>query len=414
MYLILLCLLGSLWISRASAQDADPPILSIGGFGTAGVVHSDETRADFTSNPTKGSGAGFSHRWSADVDSLIGAQATANFSPQWSAVLQVVSEQDYDRSYRPHAEWANVKYQVDPDFSVRVGRTALPLLLAADSRKTGYVNPWVRPPPEVYSLITFTSNDGLDASYRMRFGEITQTLQGTIGRSTSHVVSPSPIAPAAAVEVTSLKTLVDTLEHGPWTLRFSYVHARLTLPGLAPLFDGYEQFGADGQAIAQKYRVYKAPITSVGLSLSVDPGDWFVMAEVARVYLPALLGTNTGAYVTAGYRIGPFTPYATVARTHAEGVSADPGLSAATLPPSLAPAAALLDGALNATLSSKVAQTTYSIGGRWDFAKSASLKLQFDRLLLGPNSAGTLIHVQPGFVPGGRVNLFSAAVDFVF
>lgn len=411
--LILFCLLGFLATSPAFAQDADPPTLSIGGFGTAGVVHSSESRADFTSIPTKGSGAGFSHDWSADVDSVIGVQATANFTPQWSAVLQIVSEQNYDRTYRPHAEWANVKYQVNHDFSLRLGRTALPLFLAADSRKTGYVNPWVRPPPELYSLITFTSNDGLDASYRMRFGDTTQTLQVTTGRSTSRFATPPPIA-HTSVQVTSLHTVVDTLEHGPLTLRLSYVHARLTIPELAPLFDGFEQFGPDGQVIAQKYRVQRSPLTVVGLSASYDPGDWFVMAEFARVYLPALFGTTTGEYVTAGYRIGRFTPYATAARTHAKGVTADAGLSTDGLPPFVVPAVGALNGGLNTSLARKSAQTTYTIGGRWDFAKSASLKLQFDHILLGPNSAGTLSNLQPGFVPGGRVNVFSAAVDFVF
>ena len=38
-------------------------------------------------------GAGYTHRWSADVDSLIGAQLTATFSPQICAVVQLVSEQ---------------------------------------------------------------------------------------------------------------------------------------------------------------------------------------------------------------------------------------------------------------------------------------------------------------------------------
>ena len=37
-----------------------------------------------------------------------------------------------------------------------------------------------------------------------------------------------------------------------------------------------------------------------------------------------------------------------------------------------------------------------------------------DHMRLGPGSQGTLINAQPGFRPGGTVNLFSVAVDFVF
>jgi hypothetical protein len=51
---------------------------------------------------------------------------------------------------------------------------------------------------------------------------------------------------------------------------------------------------------------------------------------------------------------------------------------------------------------------------RWDFAKSAALKLQLDHSRVGTGSPGTLINIQPGFQPGGRFTVFSATLDFVF
>ena len=172
----------ALYAAGARADDPGTPMFSFSGFGTLGVVHSSEDNADFTSSVFKPNGAGYSHTWSADVDSLIGAQVTANLTPQLSAVLQVISEQNYDNTYRPHVEWANIKYQFTPDFSVRVGRIVLPGFLVSDYRKVGYANPWVRPPLEVYSLVPITNNDGVDASYRLHFGEFTNTVQGAYGR----------------------------------------------------------------------------------------------------------------------------------------------------------------------------------------------------------------------------------------
>jgi hypothetical protein len=55
-----------------------------------------------------------------------------------------------------------------------------------------------------------------------------------------------------------------------------------------------------------------------------------------------------------------------------------------------------------------------TLGVRWDFAKNTALKLQYDHIDLGDNSAGRLANVQPGFTRGSNVNLFSAALDFVF
>jgi hypothetical protein len=105
---------------------------------------------------------------------VLGAQVTARLTERWSAVLQVVSEQDPGHTYRPEVEWANVKYQATPDLSVRIGRTVLPVLMLADIRRVGYANPWVRPPVEVYSLVPVTSNDGVDASYRTNAGAASQ------------------------------------------------------------------------------------------------------------------------------------------------------------------------------------------------------------------------------------------------
>jgi len=172
----------TLGAAAVRADDGDPPGFVLSGFGTVGAVHSSQRQADFTSNSFKPNGAGFSRNWSPDVDSLLAVQGTANLTPQLSVVLQLISEQNFDNTYRPHVEWANVKYQFTPDFNVRVGRIGLPIFMVNDSRKIGYANPWVRPPLEVYDLVPLTSSDGIDASYRLPIGAATNTFQVTAGR----------------------------------------------------------------------------------------------------------------------------------------------------------------------------------------------------------------------------------------
>ena len=86
------------------SSDAPSPMFSLGGFGTFGVVHSDQDRADFTAQPFEAAGAGHSHRWSAGVDSLFGLQAAAHLNAKLSTVLQIISQQNYDTSFRPHVE----------------------------------------------------------------------------------------------------------------------------------------------------------------------------------------------------------------------------------------------------------------------------------------------------------------------
>jgi len=146
-----------------------------------------------------------------------------------------------------------------------------------------------------------------------------------------------------------------------------------------------------------------------------DPGRWFAMSEWGTTDSQSVLGKRTAWYASGGYRIGKFTPYVTYARTKSDSNTSDPGLTLSGLPPPLAGLAAGLNAGLNASLGSLVpVQKTISVGGRWDVAKNAALKLQFDQTRLGAGSPGTLINTQPGFQPGGRVNVFSATIDFVF
>ncbi len=91
-----LTLLLACFASRGATagEDLDPPMFVFNAFGTLGVVHSSDSQADFTASDTKPTGAGYSQNWSANVDSRIGAQLTANVTSQLSAVLQLISEQN--------------------------------------------------------------------------------------------------------------------------------------------------------------------------------------------------------------------------------------------------------------------------------------------------------------------------------
>lgn len=402
--------LAALTLLAAGARADEPagPMFSFSGFGTLGLVRSSEKNADFVSSSLKPNGAGFTRNWSADVDSRVAAQVTANFTPKLSGVLQVIAEQNYDNSYRPHVEWANIRYQLTPDFSVRAGRAVLPTFLLSDTRQVAYTYPWVRPPSEVYQLVPLSSSDGVEASYRAHLGELVNTVQVNLGQSGARLVGGSD-------EVTARNAwaITNTAEYGPLLLRITYQKAILNLSSVDALFGGFRQFGPQGIAIANQYDPNGKPLSFIGLGASYDPGKWFVTSEWARNESSSFLGKRTSWYASGGYRLGEFTPYVIYARARASKVS-DPGLAVAGLPPALAGAATALNGGLNAAFGQNAVQSTASIGARWDFAKSAALKLQFDHTRLGAGSSGVLNNMQPGFQPGGKVNVFSASVDFVF
>jgi hypothetical protein len=396
--------------TTAQSHETGVSRFTLNGFGTLGVVHSDEDQADFVSNAFAPDGAGYTRAWSPEVDSRSGLQLTAKLTPRLTGILQLIAEQRYDEHYTPTVEWANLKYDITPDFSVRAGRMVQSSFMVSQYRKVGYANPWVRPPEEVYGMIPITNFDGIDLSYRTRFAGFTNTLQGAYGRK--DVSLPD----GGTVEARDAMTLSDTLEWGAITLFASYssIHVTVDADNLNALFAGFRQFGPEGEAIAGRYDFDNKRVDIIAVGARYDPGNWFVMGELAHTKSRTLFGDSRGWYLTGGYRFGAVTPYATLARLRVVSNTSDPGLSLVALPPAPAAQAAALNAGLNGILGSVAQQKSVTLGARWDFARNMALKVQYERIELDDGSPGILVNPQPGFEPGGRVDLFSVSLDFVF
>jgi hypothetical protein len=393
----------------ALAAASDQDIFAFNGFGTLGLVHSSDNSADFTATSFQPNGAGYSRAWSASVDSLLGGQVTANISPQLSAVVQLVAQQNYNNTYWPHVEWANIKYQFTADFDVRIGRIVQPTFLLSDSRKVGFANPWVRPPTEVYSLNPITSLTGVDSSYRFHMGDVTSTLQADYGRNLTFQFPGD-----ARLDTSELWGIFDTTEYGAALLHVSYVGATITLSSPATdLLNAFRQFGTQGDNIAQSYDANGKSTTLLSVGASYSPGKWFALGEWARFDSHSFIGGATGSYISGGYRIGDFTPYLTRSQV-TERIRSAPGLTLSELPLSAQPVAAALNLGLDNLIAARPVQYTSSAGVRWDARKNVDIKLQLDRINLGAASPGTLVNIQPGFSSGGIVYIVSAALDFVF
>ncbi|MTV37081.1 hypothetical protein [Duganella radicis] len=388
--------------------DADTPRVTIGGFGTLGVVHSSDDQSDFTANALNPGDAGHGRRWSPAVDSRVGAQLGVNLGSKWSAVLQLVSERTLNNGYAPVVEWANVQYQATPDLSLRVGRIALPLFLSGDYRKAGYALPWVRPPVELYSAIPLSKSDGVDASYRWQAGDAHNVTQTFFGHT------DLALAPGAGAQARAVTGLSNTTTAGALTVRASAMTAELSVDVARALFDGLRQFGAQGHALVDRYELSAKRASVVSLGFNYDPGQWFAMGEIGRMKTHSYLGDKTTAYLSGGYRFGDLTPYLVYSVSRANMETSVPGLDLGRLPPHLAAAGAPLNAGLNQLLAAIPRQHSLSAGVRWDFYPNYALKLQAGRFTPEHGSTGTFINVQPGFRSGRPITVLSAALDFVF
>jgi hypothetical protein len=312
-------------------------------------------------------GAGYSRPWAVSVDSKLGVQMDARFNDKLSAVAQAVSQYNSDGTYTPQIEWANLSYKFTPDFMVRVGRFAATTFMLSDTSLVGYTYPWIRPPQEVYGALPVTNKDGIDAIYHFPLGAAVDTVQVSYGRNVKKLSNDIEITANHYLDVHNI------VEYAKATVRVGYTSFDAEVAG-SPSFDaevaGPPPFDPEvtGSSISP---ISRYSIVTIGASY--EPGDWLLMAEWANV-TTSIVVSNLW-YVTAGYRIAAFTPYLTVAQIKAE-------------------------------------QDSVSAGVRWDLKKNVALKMQYDHLRIG--NTGRLINVQPGYQPGGKVNVFSLAIDFVF
>jgi hypothetical protein len=391
-----------------AARAQDTPAWSVSGFGTVGAVHSSERQADFTSSAMKAGGAGASGDWSADVDSRLGMQLDLHLDRHWSAVLQVVSEQDLDNSYRPKVEWANIKYQVSPELALRVGRIALPVFLTADYRRVGYAYPWVRPPVESYGVVPVTSSNGVDATVRWDLGVVRNTSQVFHGHDRPR------LAAALTADVRGLVGISHVSEAGALSVRVSAMRAGISGNLGAGLFQAFEQLGPAGAALARRWAMDHKRIRVVNVGLNYDPGNWFVMAEAGRLDTDFYFGATRSAYVSAGWRRNAWTPYATLSTVRGTRAPVAAGPVLAALPAGSAPLAAALDAGLDTLLAATPQQNSTGAGVRWDFRASTALKLQYDRVTPRHGSRGTLINQTPDFRSDRAFHVVSVALDFLY
>jgi len=345
-----------------TAAHADPTIdqyVTFSGFGTLGVVHSDYSEADFIGNVVQPRGAGYSRSWSPTPDSDLGAQANITVTDALSGVVQVLSRDDANGNFKPDVEWANLKYDITSDFSVRAGRVLLPTFQRSDVQNVGYALPWVRIPLEINYVDSATYSNGIDVLYRVRTGAVTQNLQALWGSATENLPGMTFTSTHSHVGVLS-----DTLQYGDTSVQLVYENIEHT--GSPPV-----------------------RLHLVGAGLTYDPGTWFLTGD-SNYTQDAYFGDFVAWYVSGGVRLGRFTPYTlySTIRTSSAGTSG---------------------------LKSLGDERTVGAGVRWDFAKNLDTKLQFEQATIETlDDPAAFANLQPAARVGDKANVLSLMLDFVF
>jgi hypothetical protein len=397
-------------VSSAYAQDSSP--VRISGFGTAALTWSDTDKAEFA-RPNQSSGVKKDPR--TGVDSNLGLQADYSVNSWLSVTGQGLVRKDGEDNYGAELTWAFAKAKISDQLSVRAGRLVLPTFMISEYRNVGYANTFLRPPQEVYSQVPLNSVDGADLTWQQAYGDTTFTAQLALGRSKTDLSS------GIQAELTRLRALTLTAEHGPFTVRVGRTETKLTVDAaqfntlvnaLNTAGNAYKISQLNDMARLVDNHKKKGSFTSAGLGM--DWNNIVAQTEYAKRKIDTASGSTDSWYVLGGYRFGKFLPYYSHAKLSVSSDFANtvPTACATGSPAACSPTVRALRNSLESlrTGTNNGAQSTDSIGLRWDFASSADLKFQVDRIK--PDSKGLFVHTVSGFK--GPVTVAAVAVDFIF
>lgn len=372
----------------AVASAAEGELFKLSGIAALGMTYSSERNADFTSGIDHPNGAGGTRPTDWWGDSRLAIQADSQLSERFSAMLQVTSEHRYNNSFQPHITAAALRWHITPDTEFRLGRQPFLTFLVPEEQL-----PWVRATTEIYQSGLLNLYDGGELTTKTHWGDNTFTAQ-LYGGAVRY-----PIPGNVDIHLTKLAGLNLLFKRGYSTVRISRIRGRLNLH--SPSTDGalaLLRTLPGGNALADRYQAVDAPTEHRSIAYCYLAPAGYVLAEISQFSTgDSFVADSTQGHITAGYHVGEFTPFVTLAGKQANKIATDP------------------NPILNALFANRaVGQKSAVVGVRWKWTPQTSVKTQYDYVINSSGSAGSLSNTQPGFLLGGRYRLFSAALEYVF
>lgn len=395
---------------------------SFSGFGTLGGVYNSNEKYGFVRDIGRETPPG--RRFSWQNDSLLGLQVAHTFGPQLQIVGQMVLRRQVDASLDNAITRAFVSYRPTANLQLRVGRMADSTFLMSDYSDVGYVYPWVRTPNESYGIMAPRFYDGVDATYSLPDQGGVWHLKAMAGRL--DVAVPQATTTPYMLKADDLWGLALIREQGPLKVRVGYstFHLKNASGLVDQLLPNIDQMLANPAlgffpSIAAEARTLRGELDSmpgarVGFASAgfvYDDGTWMMQGEVSNLASETrIFPRGQQGYVSVGRHFGDFMPFVMLS-----GSRASDSVKAQTSWSALGPQAVFLQTASVQLLNSRrSAQSTLSLGMRWDFDSRAAFKLQWDHVRVRDQGWGLWSATAVDDTGRGRANLLSATVDFVF
>lgn len=313
---------------------------------------------------------GFTDDVSFSEQSLFAIQISGNVNDKLTATAQVLARGEND--YSANFEWAYMTYQATDNLSVSAGRLRLPLFRYSASLDVGYSYHWITAPNAVYS-VPFNNLDGVRVDYANYVGDFEYNLQFAAGTfQNSLIIGELPS------EIEGKNVWLSTFEgqYNSFKARGVIGHGSVSItnPTLEQAFGGLAQISAglsDDVAFNEDSSLF------YGVGLEYDNFTWFVSGEYTVVEAEeTFLPKQISYYLSAGIRLGAFTPSITFERSDAlEDFKFVDQIG--SLPAPFRPTATQI--VLGTQIAQQLDEETLTLGVRYDLDTNVALKLDISK-----------------------------------
>lgn len=333
--------------------------------GFANIVGGQTTSSDETLY-------GYDDKFNVKNGSLFALQATSDLGDGLGVTAQIISRGNNE--WEPEFEWAYVSYEVTDELKFLLGRQRIPTYMYSDFLDVSYAYPWITPPENLYS-VPIDKIDGVGAIYSTSVGEFDSTVQFIYGSNSDDLGDLS-------AEFNDVMGLSVTVSRGWLTLRAGYFQADI-VAGFGNDALSKSWAGAGYSDVASNLTAEDDRGKFSELGFQVDYENILLIGEYTKLTVDnTALADENNYYVLAGYRFDNILIHTTYGSKDGEqdnfifGVPVTPELL-----PLITPTKAIIDDVQK--------ETKYvTVGLRWDFHDSASLKFEYTHFSDHLNSAG--------------------------
>ncbi len=381
------------------------------GFATLGAVYSDSDNYGYRKHVGSDNAA-----YAGEIDfkqhSLLGLQAdwaiSSNFDAVYQGVLRDLPEPSFDR----YTTLAFLRYQINPNWTVRLGRTAPDIFLLTEYRDVDFSYIWATAPNEVYGVIPYRSIDGLDVSYNQRALGGIFTAKIFAGSSEGEISADTLVQEVNIEDVIGLSLSFD---HFDWVVNFK--HSQISIANepesnaeLSGIIRQVPDFlWTNSKNFTQSLLMKGEELTYSSISAQYQWHNWLATTELAQINSDSdvLRQINSG-YAALSYQLSDHHLYGIYAFTNSDRYYYDePGVNEVALKELIH----ITTDFMNFYAAN---QHTISLGWRWDINSYLASSLQWNYTSID-EAGGSPLWLNPtDYKVAEDVNTFLLTLSMVY